>query len=121
IPVRAALVRLEHVRRARSQRTIRKQLDRPDADPIAADAGAHTPFTSFAQLSPSDAVVDAQRQFARGFERLEGVPRAAILQIVDAGQPSGGRQWQRGTDCGAERLVARLGYAGPHQVLSLFE
>ena len=49
------------------------------------------------------------------------MPRAAVLQIVDAGQARGGRQWQRGTDRGAERLVARLGYAVPHQVLSVFE
>src|SRR5437588_417597 len=70
---------------------------------------------------PSDAVVVAQRQLARGFELLEGVPRAAVLQIVNAGQPGGGRQWQGGTDRGAELLVARLGYAVAHQILSVFE
>src|SRR5262249_1662385 len=80
------LVRFEQMRGARAQRAIGEQLDRTDAQKVAAGARAEIELGSLEQLTPAHSVIHAQCEIAGRLENAERRQAVLVLEVLQPGK-----------------------------------
>ena len=79
-------VGLEHSRRTRAQSTIHKSLDRANAQPIVAEAGAQAKMDGMIQVIERDAFRNAQFQPAVRMKLLKSHETGTTVEIMDTSE-----------------------------------